>query len=71
MSDDYNREFIEAYVFLKCEDRNNMHYNDIINEAMELLKTRGYLYIDQVNAIIAKYYEPPKNIIDFDIMSNL
>lgn len=63
MTDECNRKSIMVYVFLNCPVRDDTIHSNIINEAMDALKTRGYLYVNEIDSIIDKYCPPPKKLI--------
>jgi hypothetical protein len=54
MSNERNREFIRAYVKFMIQD--DLYLDAIVDEAMQLLTTKCYLYISDVNNIIDTYY---------------
>lgn len=57
MSNDRNKLFIENYVLLKTNG-DSTYLNEIVDEAMNKLNYRGYLYVNELVKIIEQYYPP-------------
>ena len=56
-----NEESIRAYVLLKIES-DDTFVNHIVDEAMNVLMTKGMITMNQVDAIIDTYYPTNSNI---------